>query len=314
MVWRERTEVTFVNILISGGTGFIGKAVVRYFVQQGHTVFVLTRGETRKEAGVQYVQWMKESAGEIAYFRNVPLDACINLAGDPIHEGRWTPEKKERILTSRIEATRRMIKIIQGMKHKPEIFIQGSAIGYYGYSKQSTFTDESLPLLNSFPSEVCEIWENTFLMLNEPSIRKVTARIGIVLDHHGGALQKMLTPYQYFVGGRVASGEQWLSWIHLYDLVRMFHHIIDTPSISGPVNITAPNPVKMDEFGRKVAQKLHRPYWFPANKWMLRLMFGEMSEFIIEGQYVLPDKARKNGFTFLYPQLENAISEILSRS
>ncbi|MFC0525584.1 TIGR01777 family oxidoreductase [Pontibacillus salicampi] len=298
------------NILLSGGTGFIGQALVRYFGQQGHHMYVLTRQNKENEQHITYVKWLQANTGEVMFFSDKAIDVCINLAGEPIHNERWTEEKKEKILTSRIQATRQMIRIVQNMQTKPHTFIQGSSIEYYGYADEESFSDKSLPLLNSFPSEVCEIWENTFLLLNDPSIRKVTARMGVVLDHHRGTLEKLVLPYRYFMGGKVGSGEQWLSWIHSYDLVRLYHHIIDNRNITGPVNATSPNPVTMNDFGDIVSEKLHRPNWLPLQEWLLKLIYGEMSEFIIYGKHVHPSKLTQNGFRYLYPKLENALSEI----
>ncbi|KGX84416.1 TIGR01777 family oxidoreductase [Pontibacillus litoralis] len=300
------------NILLSGGTGFIGKALVRYFIQRGHVVYVLTRRSKQDEERVRYIPWMTGEERELDYLKDNPIDVCINLAGEPMYDEKWTSIKKERIITSRIEATTRMISLVKQMEVKPHTFIQGSSTEYYGFAQDERFTDRSLPHLNSFSSEVCEIWENTFLLLNEPKVRMVTARMGIVLDDEDGPLEKLATPIRYYLGGKVASGEQWVSWIHLYDLVRMLDHIINSPAIIGPVNVTSPNPVRMDELGKMIAEKLHKPYWLPLQDWLLKMIYGERSDWIIEGKYVYPEKVTKQGFTFLYPTLSDALFEIYS--
>lgn len=299
------------NILISGGTGFIGRQIVNHFEEKGHKLFILTRGSTRKEGQTEYIQWLSDQKNEIDYLSNQKVDVVINLAGDPIDQGRWSSEKKERILYSRINATKRMIEIVNHLDDKPEVFIQGSAIGYYGYSENEEFTDRSLSLINSFPSEVCDVWENTLHHLNHPGIRKVIARIGIVLHPREGALSKLLIPYRLWAGGKVASGSQYVSWIHFEDLVRIIDYLIDDHTISGPVNLTSPHPVTMDELGRTIASVTSRPYWFPLTEGMLKVALGEKSIIVIEGSKVLPERLLHSTFSFKYPTTRKALSNLL---
>ncbi|KGP91579.1 multidrug MFS transporter [Pontibacillus chungwhensis BH030062] len=299
------------NILISGGTGFIGSHIVNHFEQQGHKLLILTRGSTRKDGQREYIQWLTDQKDEVDYLSERKVDVVINLAGDPIDQGRWSSEKKERILNSRINATKRMIEIVNHLEEKPEVFIQGSAIGYYGYSEEEKFTDRSLSLINSFPSEVCDVWENTLHHLNHSDIRKVIARIGIVLHPREGALAKLLIPYRLWAGGKVASGSQYVSWIHLEDLVSIIDYLIADRTISGPVNVTAPHPVTMDEFGRTIASIISRPYWFPLTEWMLKVAFGEKSIILMKGSKVLPERLLNSSFTFNYPTVRKALSNLL---
>lgn len=296
---------------MSGGTGFIGRALVDHFEKQGHTLYILTRGQSRVEGLREYIHWLSEDGDEIDYLSHRKIDVVINLAGEPIGRGRWTPEKKERILHSRIESTKRIIEIVKHLKEKPEVFIQGSAIGYYGYSENDRFTDRSLSLLNSFPSEVCDIWENTLHYLNHPDIRKVIARIGTVLHSKEGFLAKALLPYRFWAGGKIATGNQFVSWIHLEDVVRIIDYLIYEKSMHGPVNLTAPHPVTMDELGHTLASIMRRPYWFPFSEWMIRRTFGEKSVLVTKGSYVLPSKLLHSSFSFQYPTIRKALSNLM---
>jgi uncharacterized protein len=301
------------NILIAGGTGFIGNHIVQTMKQRGNHLYVLTRtsNKTSQSPHVNYITWLNGNDNKIDSLPSI--DVVINLAGDPINEGRWTKKKKQRILQSRKLTTETIIDIIKRLPKKPKVYINASAIGIYGYSGTEVFTEETESLGNSFPAKVCKLWENDALEAKLLGIRTVIARIGIVLGKDGGALPRMAMPYHFFVGGKVASGKQWISWIHIDDLVELIQFIINHDHITGPVNLTAPNPVQMDELGQQIGKALHRPHWIPVPSLALKAIFGEMSEFLIEGQRVLPEKALNNGFNFTYKSVEDALQQIYQK-
>jgi uncharacterized protein (TIGR01777 family) len=300
-----------VNVLISGGTGFIGQAVVKSFLQRGNHVFVLTRKLNGKQnqSNLTYVKWFDDKCRP--WETLAPIDVAVNLAGDPINKGRWTKRKKERILSSRIEATRQMIEILKRSISTPKVFISASAIGYYGLSDELRFDEDSPPIINSFLAQVCNIWEEEAKKAEELGVRTVIARIGLVLGSGGGVLSRMSLPYRLYIGGPVASGKQWISWIHINDLIALIHFIIDRDEIRGPINFTSPNPITMNDFGKAVGHALQRPHWFPVPSLILKAVFGEMSEILIEGQYVKPKKAIEYGYQFSYPDIDSALKDIL---
>lgn len=304
------------NILIAGGTGFIGKYLIESFLHDDHEVFALTRSPSHQanHPHLHYITWLQQNKTEIDLSELPKIDCIINLAGDPINKGRWTKKKKERILTSRRTTTKELINMIKKLKTKPKLFINASAIGVYGYSTEKQFTEESKPLGNSFPAKVCKQWEQDASQAKEEGIRTVIARIGIVLGKDGGALPRMALPYKFFIGGKVASGHQWISWIHIKDVVKLFHFIILNEEISGPINFTAPNPVKMNTLGKEIGQVLKKPHWIPVPSFALKMIFGEMSEFLIEGQYVIPKKALDYHYKFQYETVDKALKEIYFKS
>ncbi|SET39319.1 hypothetical protein SAMN05421676_104276 [Salinibacillus kushneri] len=300
------------NVLIAGGTGFIGHHLVQSMIQQEHHIYILTRsyGKREKSPFLHYITWFTQDEHTLP---NLPqIDVIINLAGEPINKGRWTSNKKKKIYESRKQTTRKMIRIMKELETKPKVFINASAIGIYGYSYHKEFTEESDSLQNGFPARVCRMWEQEASQAEQLGIRTVIARLGIVLGDDGGALPRMMMPYHLFAGGKVASGEQWVSWIHMNDLVRLFHYIIQQETIKGPINITAPHPVQMNELGKRIGQALRRPHWFPAPAWMLKMVFGEMSEFLTEGQKVVPKKALMYGFEYRYSTCKQALQQILA--
>lgn len=298
------------KILLSGGTGFVGKALAKLLIDRGHEVMVVTRGSSKQENGITYIHWLEDSKSEINYFRGKSIEVLINLAGHPINDGRWTVDKKDKILTSRLQATERMLEIAAQLATPPKAFIQGSAIGAYGYQGQISLTENSPVLNNSFPAAVCEQWEALFEHANLPDTRKVIARIGIVLGRNEGALPSLIKPFQIGVGGRIASGQQWLSWIHEQDAAELLAWCA-TSDIEGIVNITAPNPVQFDTFSKVASSTLHRPNWNRVPASLLRVLFGEMAEFLIEGQRVAPQVAIDHDVPFAFPHLEEALHKLL---
>lgn len=299
------------KIAIAGGTGFIGKQLSHYFLNAGHDLFILTRNKkTSSNKNLHYVEWLSDSATPADALEGV--DAVINLAGKSINT-RWTESNKKEIIESRLSATRAIYSFINKLNKKPAVFINASAIGIYGTSLVNTFTEESQQIGTDFLADTVKAWEKEAEKVADLHVRTIFARFGLVLGKDG-ALPKMITPYKFFAGGKLGSGQQWVSWIHIEDVARLIEYLIQTPDITGPVNVTAPNPVKMDEFGETISHILHRPNWIPAPSIAIKTLLGEMSILILEGQKVVPEKALNHDFQFSYPTLEKALYHLLQPS
>ncbi|MCF6139307.1 TIGR01777 family oxidoreductase [Pseudalkalibacillus berkeleyi] len=296
------------KIAISGGTGFVGAALTDQFIKQNHHVYVLTRNPTGKpeKENVTYIEWMHDN-GELPTLSGI--DAFINLAGETIN-GRWTDEKKEKILSSRIHATREILKIIERMESKPKVLINASAIGYYGTSKSKTFDEHTSTSGDDFLAHVTAEWEKEAMKAEQNGVRVVRTRFGLILAKNEGALPRMTLPYKLYVGGPIGSGKQWYSWIHINDVVGMIDHALNDDSLEGAVNATSPHPVQMDDFGKILAKTLNRPHWLPLPAFVLQIGLGEMSTLILEGQKVVPRKALDHQYKFMYPTLSSALAAI----
>lgn len=292
------------NILITGGTGFVGKRLTETLKKQGHHVFILTRS----------VEKHQNIANETYLDYTYPVDtlpdmyAVINLAGESLF-GYWSESKKERILSSRIETTEKVIHLMKQMKHQPTVFISGSAVGFYGTSTELIFTEKTNTSGNDFLADVASRWEKIASQAEHLGIRTVYTRFGVILGDQG-ALPLMSLPVKLFLGGKIGNGEQWMSWVHVDDVVNLILFCINNATIEGPVNVTSPEPKRNKAFLKTLAKVLKRPYWFPTPAPLMKVAMGEMSELITNGQYVLPQKAIDHGFEFSYPQIEAALSEI----
>lgn len=291
------------KILLTGGTGFIGNYLNNNFIKDGHDVTVVTRNKINTSHNC--ITW-EELASSIEKF-----DVIINLAGENISSRRWSNKQKNKILQSRITTTEQIISYIKYAKTKPTLFINGSAIGIYGTSETEIFDEESYTQTNDFLAYTVSKWEDTAIKANDYGVRTAFARFGVVIDPSGGALKKMLLPYYFYVGGKIGSGNQILSWITLPDIYRLMLFIIENPSIKGAVNFTAPNPVTMNEMSKLLAKTLNKPNFFPVPTIIISSIFGEMSMVLLEGQNVIPKKALHSHFTFKYPTLEKALHDLL---
>lgn len=299
------------KIAVAGGTGFVGKALLNELVKNHHDVVILTRKKRMTQESnnqIQYVQWLAENSLPSKYLQDT--DIFINLAGESINSGRWTAQRKKTILESRLVAVNEMLKILQDLNRMPKAWINASAIGFYGTSEEDTFTEEDKVHSNDFLSETVKQWEKEVANATLLGIRTVFCRFGIILDKNEGALPKIVFPYKAFIGGNIGHGRQWMSWIHIEDVVKGIMFVIQNENISGPVNFTAPHPVSMKEFGKTLSPILHRPHWLPAPSFALRLLLGEMSTLVLEGQKVLPKKLLANNFQFNYPDLNRALKNI----
>ncbi len=300
------------KILILGGTGFIGKKLIEQLSSNHHDILLLTRNKKNisqklENHRVQLIEW---DGKKIPLINDQVVDAVINLAGESIASGRWTIERKREILESRIYATKAIIQAIEDKNILPKILINASAIGFYGTSENEVFTEASSKG-NDFLADVSSAWEDEARKAEQYGVRTVVIRIGVVLGK-GGALAKMLLPYHFYSGGSIGSGRQWVSWIHITDLVRIFDFTLNNSTINGPVNGTAPNPVTMKQFHYILGKALNKPSWFNVPEFMLRLILGEMAEMLTKGQKVIPENLTRNEFEFQYKELETALRDIVN--
>ncbi|HVR44428.1 MAG TPA: TIGR01777 family oxidoreductase [Thermoanaerobaculia bacterium] len=296
------------KIVISGGTGFIGEALVRDLAG-AHEVVVLSRSPGRVRVG-RGVGWDASPGG--AWEGELgDAGAVVNLAGESIGEGRWTEKKKRALVESRLNATRALVGAMRARPREGRVLVSASAIGYYG-DRGDEVLEESSPPGDDFLARLCRQWENEAREAESVG-RVVITRFGIVLGRDGGALPRMALPVRLFVGGRVGSGEQWMSWVHRRDLVRLVRWAIERRDASGVYNVAAPNPVKNRELIAVLASVLHRPAIFPAPAFALRIALGEMADaLLLSSQRVVPRRASIEQFTFDFPDLKRALRDIYS--
>lgn len=305
---------------ITGATGFVGSRIVEVLLDEpGSTVLVFTRDPLRAR------EVLPERAGRIDfaawdYTASPPpdgsldgADAVIHLAGENVGLKRWSATQKKRIRESRVLSTRNLIAGLTRASRKPSVLVCASAIGLYG-SRGDDELDEAAPAGDDYLADVCQDWEAEAERASLHGVREVRVRIGVVLGPGGGALKPLLLAFKMFAGGPVGNGRQWMSWIHRDDLARLFIHAARTATLSGPVNGTAPHPVRNKEFARTLGRVLHRPALLPAPRLGLRILLGEFADVLVTGQRVLPRKALESAFTFLYPELEGALRQILGGS
>jgi uncharacterized protein (TIGR01777 family) len=297
------------NILVTGASGLVGSALVPYLRSSGHTVVKLVRVEPKKP---DEIYWDPESRN-IDSARLTELDAVIHLAGESIAKGRWTPEKKQRILKSRVEGTRFLAESIARMDIPPLAMVCASAVGYYGDRGSEILKEESPPGTGFLP-EVCVQWEAAADPARQRGIRVVNTRFGIILSAIGGALAQMLMPFRMGAGGRLGSGEQYFSWIVLDDVLGTIHHVLNTETLNGPVNTVAPNPVTNREFTSVLGRVLRRPTVLMVPTFAARLAFGEMADsLLLASTRVDPTKLIATKYPFMFPDLEGALYHALTR-
>lgn len=299
------------KIAIAGGTGFVGTALIKELLKEHHELFILTRNpeKYKNQEHLSYIGWLYDGATPENKLEDI--DGFINLAGEPLNSGRWTSDRKRSILESRITATREMKRILSTLSRKVKFVINASAIGVYGTSNQLTFSETSDSVGDDFLARTVKLWEKESIHSSSYCERVVLARFGVILDKHNGALPMMVLPYKLMAGGTIGKGNQWLSWIHIEDVVHALIFCINHSEISGPVNFTSPHPIQMKEFGEMISSVIHRPHWIPVPEFMLKTMLGDMSILVLEGQHVLPNTLLKHQFSFTYPNLQQALVDIL---
>jgi hypothetical protein len=296
--------------IIAGGTGFIGQALVGELRGAGWEIVVLSRspGKVAEVFGSGVIGMRWEGGDWVSLLG--PDTVIVNLAGENIAAGRWTRAVKERILSSRVDAGRALVRAVREAGVQPGAFVQASAVGYYG-PRGNEPIDETAESGTGFLAEVCRAWEASSAGIEAMGVRRVVVRTGMVLGH-GGALARMLPPFRYFVGGPPGTGFQGASWIHLADEAGAIRFLMENPQARGPYNLTAPHPVRFRRFARILGQTLSRPYRLNVPAFALRLLFGEMAdEVLLSGQLALPGRLLEAGYVFRFPELEGALKDLL---
>ena len=295
------------TITMTGATGFLGQAAIKTLLSQGHTIRALGRRRSASlPAPVAFWPW--DATSDPPPESLAGADAVIHLAGESVAQ-RWTPEAKARIRDSRVEGTRHLVQAFSA-EPRPQVLVCASATGIYGSRGEEVLTESSSPG-SDFLSRLAIQWENAAALAEPLGVRVVQLRFGLVLGR-GGALAKMLPPFRFGAGGRLGSGRQWMSWVHIQDAVRLILFAIENAALRGPVNAVTPHPVTNAEFTRQLAAALHRPAIFPAPAFALKLLFGEMAELLLASQRVLPQVVQTAGFHFDYPELGRALAGILT--
>lgn len=299
------------RILVTGGTGFVGRRLVAALVATGHHVTVMTR-DPRKAAGLATPLSIVTDFAEIS--DDSPLDAVVNLAGEPLADGLWTSAKRRKIIGSRVGTTRRLVDWLGERAQRPKVLVSASAVGWYGLRDDEILTETATARV-CFTQEVCVRWEQEARKAEHLGLRVVRLRIGLVLGRDGGLLAGLLTPFEFGFGARWGDGRQWMSWIARDDLVRLIVYALESNRLAGAVNATAPNPVRNADFTRSLAGTLRRPVLLALPAGLLRLAAGDLArEVLLGGQRVLPEKAEAAGFVFSQPTLQGALAEIVGGS
>ena len=295
------------QVCITGGTGLVGSALATRFVRPT----ILSRSQRANapdDTGPRFVRWQPDEGPPPAEALT-DHDVVFHLAGEPVAKGRWTDTKKQRIRDSRVMATRHLVEGIAAADRKPQVLVAASAVGYYG-SSGDTLLSENAPPGSGFLAEVCIDWEAEAMKAAQHGVRVVCVRIGIVLSRQGGAIEQMLLPFKMGLGGRLGDGQQWMSWIHINDMIGLLCHAADS-DISGPMNGVAPQAVRNAEFTRALGKALGRPTFLPVPKFALKAGFGEMSKVLLQSQRVSPDVALRSGYTFQFTDVEQAMRDVV---
>jgi len=305
------------KIAISGATGFVGSRLVAKLHAEGHRILVLTRNTTFAQKvfppqafpNLEIIAYTPIVSG--AWQDTIAgCDGVVNLAGEPIAEGRWTPERKQEILNTRKLGTQKIVEAIAKSQPQPSVLVNTSAIGYYGTSETASF-DEDSANGKDFLAQVCQEWEAEARKLKDTNVRLVILRFGIILGN-GGALGKMITPFKLFAGGPIGTGQQWFSWMHLDDIVSLIIQALTKSTMEGVYNGTAPQPVSMNDLSTTMGKVMNRPSWLPVPGFAIEAILGDGAKVVLEGQQVLPKRTLESGFEYQYPNLQSALTQILS--
>lgn len=297
------------KVLITGASGLVGGRLISALEPKGWEIYRLSRSAPESATDIQWDPYEGFSSGEAAKLDG--MDLVIHLAGENVAGGSWTEERKKRIRDSRVKGTKTLVSALAALENPPGVFVSASAIGYYGNRGNEIVTEDSDPG-KGFLAEVSVDWETESAKAGKFASRVVIPRIGLVLSKDGGALEKMLTPFSYGLGGTVGSGEQWMSWIAIDDLISVFLHVIESDDFEGVFNATSPNPVQNKDFTAALAAAVSRPAFIPIPGFGVKLIFGEMGEtLLLEGCRVIPRKLEQVGFKFRFPKLEDALRHVI---
>ncbi len=300
------------RVIIAGGSGFVGKRLQEKLVEKNYDVVVLTRRnmDHQNRSNISFVKWDGKTPDgwqdqiEDSY-------GIINLAGDNIAAGRWTEAKKKSVIDSRVQSTQAVVKAIKNASTPPSVLVQASATGFYG-DRGDEILDESSQIGTGFLSETAKQWESQVLPMQESNTRCAIGRIGVVLGMGGGMMDKVVTPFKFYMGGHLGSGQQWLSWIHIEDLVDAIIYLLENDSTTGTYNLTSPNPCNYKTFFQTLGKVMKSPSWFHAPGFILKTLLGEMAkEMLLGGNRVLPKRLLESGFEFKYPDVEAALKNLL---
>jgi uncharacterized protein (TIGR01777 family) len=294
------------RILVTGGTGFIGAALCARLADAGHQLAVLSRDTTRVREPALGVARLDDLAGQ------PPWDAVINLAGEPIADKRWSTARQSLLRGSRIDLTEALVDWVRRLQVRPRVWVNASAVGYYGIAESDEPVTEAASGDHSFSSRLCRDWEQAALPAEALGIRTCVLRLGVVLGPDGGALGRMLPAFRLGLGGRLGSGRQWMPWIHRDDVLGIIEHCLASPHLQGPINCTAPNPVTNREFTRLLGEVVRRPTPATMPAWAVRLLFGQMGEeLLLSGRRVVPQRLRDAGYRFRFERLEAALADLV---
>ena len=305
-------EVEKTKVLIFGGTGFVGRNLAKELVVNGYQVYVVTRNRLKTANclgnDVQVIEW--DNISPLSSISELPeIDVVINLAGESIGNRRWSYSVKQEIMASRIRTTRAIVTAINDCIMQPSVLINASAVGYYG-PRQDDMITELEKAGQDYLAEVCRDWENEAYKVQSDLTRVATIRIGVVLGNEG-ALKRMVMPFKFYLGGPLGTGNQWLSWIHIQDLTGLIRFVVEHQEITGPVNATAPVPVRMRDFAKVLGEVLKRPSWLPVPEFLLKIALGQMAEMLLHGQRAVPEKILGAGFEFRFLELRLALEDAL---
>ncbi|MDH3670694.1 MAG: TIGR01777 family oxidoreductase [Gammaproteobacteria bacterium] len=297
------------NVAVTGGTGFIGSAMCKRLLADGYAVTVLTRDRRRAQQQVKgqirLIESPKELDGE-----STP-EIIVNLAGLSLGSGRWTRDLKQTFISSRVGVTRQLIDYMAHVRTPPRLLISGSAVGYYGARGDEVLTEDSSPG-QEYQADLCKAWETEASKAINYGVRVCLLRSGVVFGKGGGALSSLVPQFKSGLGGHVGTGKQWMSWIHIDDLIAIVLYLMANESLQGPFNTTTPNPVTNRDFASRLSAALRRPAFMWAPGWVMRLLIGEMAHLYITGQKVIPKRLLESGYKFRYPELSLALAEILA--
>jgi uncharacterized protein (TIGR01777 family) len=298
------------HILLTGGTGLIGRQLCRLWLSQGHRLTVWSR---RPENVARTCGTQVRGVARLEDLGQEPVDAVINLAGAPIADRPWTHKRKALLWSSRITLTETLLAWLESREQKPQVLISGSAVGWYGDGGERELTEESPPVIDDFASQLCIAWEETAQRAQALGIRVVLVRTGLVLSAQGGFLSRLLLPFKLGLGGPIGNGRQWMPWIHINDQIALIDFLLNQNDTVGPYNACAPKPVRNREFAKTLGSVLHRPAFMPMPAFALKVGLGELSLLLLGGQRAMPERLLQAGFIFQFTDLRAALDDLSSR-